>query len=89
MATNNVINSPLPTIVSNGGTGDISFTAYMPICGGTTTTGALQSTATGTAGYVLTYVSSSALPTWQAAGGGVVGATLGLMYQVSSLSFSL
>jgi hypothetical protein len=51
--------------VGHGGTGDSSFTAYMPICGGTTSTAALQSVATGTAGYVLTYVSSSALPTWQ------------------------
>jgi hypothetical protein len=52
-------------VVAGGGTGDTSFTTYMPITGGTTTTGALQSVATGTAGYALTYVSSSALPTWQ------------------------
>lgn len=59
-------------VVAGGGTGDTSFTAYMPLCGGTTTTGALQSVSTGaaSAGYVLTYVSSSALPTWQSAGGG-------------------
>ena len=56
--------------VANGGTGDTSFTPYMPITGGTTSGAALQSVATGTAGYVLTYVSSSALPTWQPAGGG-------------------
>lgn len=55
-------------VVAGGGTGDTSFTAYMPICGGTTSTGALQSVTTGTAGYVLTYVSSAALPTWQASG---------------------
>jgi len=55
--------------VPSGGTDKTSFTAYMPITGGTTTTGALQSVGTGTAGYVLTYVSSSALPTWQAASG--------------------
>lgn len=73
MATNNVINSPLPTTVANGGTGDVSFTTYMPVCGGTTTTGALQSISISGAasGYVLTYVSSSALPTWQAASGGL------------------
>ncbi len=57
--------------VSVGGTGATSFTAYMPICGGTTTTGALQSVSTAGAspGYVLTYVSSSAIPTWQATSG--------------------
>ena len=53
--------------IGRGGTGDSSFTAYMPVCGGTTTTGALQSVSTSGAeeGYVLTYVSGSALPTWQ------------------------
>jgi len=53
-----------------GGTGVASFTTYMPICGGTSGTGALQSvsTAGAVAGYALTYVSSSALPTWQAVG---------------------
>lgn len=55
--------------VAGGGTGDSSFTAYMPICGGTTTAGALQSVATGTAGYALTYVSSSALPVWSPTAG--------------------
>ena len=55
--------------VAGGGTGDASFTAYMPIVGGTSTTGALQSVATGTAGYALTYVSSSALPVWEAVAG--------------------
>lgn len=61
-------------VVAGGGTGDTSFTTYMPICGGTSTTGALQSVSESgaSAGYVLTYVSSSALPTWQAAGGGSV-----------------
>lgn len=53
-------------IVGNGGTGAASFTQYMPICGGTNSTNPFQSVATGTVGYVLTYVSSSALPTWQA-----------------------
>jgi len=59
-------------IVSNGGTGDASFTAYAPVCGGTTTTGALQSASTGISnpGYVLTSTGSSTLPTWQAVSGG-------------------
>ncbi len=57
-------------VVANGGTGATSFTAYMPVCGGTTTTGILQSvsTAGAVAGYALTYVSNAALPTWQAVG---------------------
>src|ERR1700678_3191255 len=56
--------SVFPIDVANGGTGQTSFTTFMPICGGTTTTGNLQSVseAGATAGYVLTYVSSSALP---------------------------
>jgi hypothetical protein len=54
-------------VVANGGTGDASFTAYAPICGGTTTTGALQSASSGqsTSGYVLTSTGSSSLPTFQ------------------------
>ncbi|CAM5999029.1 unnamed protein product [Sphagnum balticum] len=55
-------------VVSNGGTGKTSFTAYAPIIGGTTTTGALQSAATGigTAGFVLTSTGSGSAPTFQA-----------------------
>jgi hypothetical protein len=57
--------------VPYGGTGDTSFTAYSPIAGGTTSTGALQSISNSgaAAGYVLTYNSSSSLPTWQASSG--------------------
>lgn len=52
--------------VANGGTGDTSFTAYSVICGGTTTTGALQNVSgVGTSGQVLTSNGASALPTWQ------------------------
>ena len=55
-------------VVAGGGTGDTSFTAYAPVCGGTSTTGALQSASTGisTSGYVLTSTGSSSLPTFQA-----------------------
>ena len=52
--------------VAHGGTGDTSFTAYMPICGGTTTTGALQSVGAGTLGQTLV-ASSSTLPVWSPA----------------------
>src|SRR5271166_1113524 len=58
--------------VANGGTDAVSFTTYAPICGGITTTGALQSadTGIGTSGYVLTSTGATSLPTWQAGGGG-------------------
>ena len=59
-------------VVAGGGTGITSTTAYAPLCGGTTSTGTLQAATTGfsTSGYVLTSNGSSALPSWQAAGGG-------------------
>lgn len=63
--------------VPGGGTGDTSFTAYAPICGGTTSTGNLQSASTGiaTAGFVLTSNGAGALPSFQAGGGGGSGIT--------------
>lgn len=69
-------NSPTPVV--EGGTGIVtSTTAYAPICGGTTATGAFQaaSTGLGTAGYVLTSNGSSALPSFQAASGGSITIT--------------
>lgn len=71
MATQNSTYTSNPVTVSQGGTGDASVTAYAPICGGTTTTGTLQSATTGisNSGYVLTSTGSSSLPTFQAAGG--------------------
>jgi len=63
--------------VADGGTGRSSHTAYMPIAGGTSTTGAQQSIATGTQYYPLCYNTSSSLPTFQvcAVAGGGTGAT--------------
>lgn len=57
--------------VSAGGSGVTSLTAYAPIVGGTTTTGAVQQATTNfsTSGYVLTSTGSSSLPTWQPAAG--------------------
>lgn len=54
-------------VVAGGCTGATSFTAYSPICGGTTTTGALQSASTGisTSGFVLTSTGASSLPSFQ------------------------
>jgi hypothetical protein len=59
--------------IANGGTAASSFTTYMPLCGGTTTTGAVQSVATGTQYYPLCYNTSTSLPSFQllpVAGGG-------------------
>jgi hypothetical protein len=76
--------------VPYGGTGDTSFTAYAPVCGGTTSTGALQSADTGiaTAGFVLTSNGSSALPSFQAPSGGG-GALILIQTQTASLSTAL
>lgn len=55
--------------VSGGGTGVASLTAYAVMCGGTTTTGAVQSIASvGSSGQVLTSNGAGALPTFQASG---------------------
>jgi hypothetical protein len=63
-------------VVAGGGTGDTSFTAYSVVCGGTTSTGALQNVSgVGTSGQVLTSNGAAALPTWQAGGGGGGGIT--------------
>lgn len=57
-------------LVAGGGTGATSFTAYTPVCGGTTTTGTLQSVASlGTSGQILTSNGAGALPTFQANSG--------------------
>jgi len=55
--------------VAGGGTGVSSLTAYAPIFGGTTSTGAVQSGTVGTSGQVLTSNGAGALPTFQAAPG--------------------
>lgn len=72
MATNTTLNTgTVPIPVASGGTGDASLTAYAVLCGGTTSTGALQPIAgVGTSGQVLTSNGAGALPTFQAAGGG-------------------
>jgi hypothetical protein len=55
--------------VADGGTGVSSLTAYAPLFGGTTSTGAVQSGTVGTAGQVLTSNGAGALPTFQAPAG--------------------
>lgn len=74
--------------VANGGTGVASLTAYAPVCGGTTSTGAVQSCGTGQSnpGYVYTSNGGSALPSWQAAAGGVSDPlTIGTVITTTSL----
>ena len=66
--------------VARGGTGASTFTAYMPLAGGTTSTGAVQSIAVGSAtGQPLTYQGTGSLPTFAAlnlAGASVVTGVL-------------
>ena len=53
-------------VVAGGGTGDVSFTAYSVVTGGTTSTGALQNVSgVGAANQVLTSNGAGQLPTWQ------------------------
>ena len=67
-ASGNLVNCT-GAVVAGGGTGVSSFTAYAVICGGTTSTGALQSVASlGTSSQVLTSNGAGALPTWQTPG---------------------
>ncbi len=51
--------------VAEGGTGVATLTAYAPVFGGTTSTGAVQSGTVGTAGQALTSNGAGALPTFQ------------------------
>lgn len=87
MATNNATNTSNPVTVAQGGTGDSSLTAYAVVCGGTTSTGVLQSVSgVGTSGQVLTSNGAAALPTWQ---GNTAGALILLSTATASSSGSL
>lgn len=56
-------------VVSSGGTGAVTFTAYSVICAGTTATGAFQNVSgLGSAGQVLTSAGAGALPVWASSG---------------------
>ncbi len=63
-----------PLTVPNGGTGDASFAAYSVLCGGTTSTAALQNVSgVGSAGQFLQSNGAGTLPTWaNASGSGTV-----------------
>ena len=66
-----ILTSNAAVTVGQGGTGVTSLTTYAVICGGTTSTGAVQSIASvGSSGQVLTSNGAGALPTFQAAAGG-------------------
>ena len=66
MATKNEINSNIPIEVEKGGTEAASFIAYTPICGGTTTTDAVQSVASiANANDILTSEGAGALPVFK------------------------
>jgi len=67
MATINSINCPIPIPVDGGGTGAASHTAYSPLAGGTTATGAVQSIGTGTANQIIVSAGAGSLPTWSSA----------------------
>lgn len=70
--------------VADGGTGVSSLTAYAVVCGGTTSTGAVQSIAgVGSSGQVLTSNGAGALPTFQSI---VAGANVDLLATISTTS---
>lgn len=64
MAVNNELNlGNTPLSVAKGGQGNATLTAYTPLCGGTTSTGAVQSVASlGTNAYPLASQGAGALP---------------------------
>lgn len=72
--------------VPGGGTGITSTNPYDPLCGGTSTTGALQSLSAGTQLSLLTYNSSSSLPTWSPPAG-IVLISQQVVSNVSSVVF--
>lgn len=86
-------------IVADGGTGLSSTTAYAVLCGGTTSTAALQSIASvGTSGQILTSNGVGALPTFQTVSAGewttlrtitlAADASVNLSHGVSGVDFS-
>jgi hypothetical protein len=74
-----------PLTVANGGTGDATLTAYAVLCGGTTTTAAIQSIASvGTANQILTSNGAGTLPTFQTAPTVALGFAVFIQTGVSS-----
>lgn len=65
-ASTTILTTNAAVTVAQGGTGVATLTAYAPVFGGTTGTGAVQSGTVGTSGQVLTSNGAGALPTFQA-----------------------
>ena len=64
--TKNSINSNIPIEIPKGGTADTSFLPYSVICGGTSSTGPLQTVmGTGNLNQVLTSLGAGMLPIWE------------------------
>lgn len=85
----NSIGQSQPIPVNMGGTGVSSVVAYTPLCGGTTTTAALQSVASlGTSGQILTSNGASSLPTFQDAPAGSGFTSIKIVTFTSSGTFT-
>lgn len=70
--------------IPSGGTDQVSFTAYTPICGGATSTGALQSVASiGSMGDIFMSNGPGVLPSFQANPAGVVDSVTGTAARIS------
>jgi hypothetical protein len=67
-----------------GGTGSSVFTPFQLIAAGSASSAAFQSLAVGTSGFILTYTTSSTLPTWQAQSGFVAPGTANQVAYYSS-----
>lgn len=60
----NYVSGGTDVAVADGGTGRSTATAYAPIVGGTSSTGAFQSTASGSTGQILQSAGNASIPTW-------------------------
>ena len=67
MATNNIINTPVPFSVPKGGTGVSTLTTpYGLLAAGTTATAPIQTVSPGSAAQLLTSAGASSLPSFKA-----------------------
>ncbi len=81
----NLINTNFPVTVPNGGTGLSSYGSQQLLCGGTTTTGALQKVSTSTTeGFVLLSNGAGALPSFRSSG--LLGVTVQLVQSTLNAS---
>lgn len=80
-ASTTILTTNAAVTVAQGGTGVATLTAYAPVFGGTTGTGAVQSGTVGTSGQILTSNGAGALPTFQ---DNQAGAKLDIIYTDST-----